>query len=152
MGQDRATTAWSSPPAGVRTPHSFLACSKQHLRDTLSTLAQLCLRLCDSDLCQTACASTRCYPRFGDSTAEPRAPHLSQEGGGSQTGPSRTGRHTRGKWRLPALADDDGGDCSPATRALRLPPLPPGATFGQLYELVLVVDSREQVRSQVSNV
>ena len=66
--------------------------------------------------------------------------------GGSQAGASRTGRHTRGEWRLPSLAGyNDVGDCSPAMRAPRPPPLPPGATFGQLYELMLVVDSREQV-------
>ena len=65
---------------------------------------------------------------------------------GSQAGPSRTGRHTRGEWRLPSLAgDNDDGMCSPAVRAPRPPPLPQGATFAQMYELMLVVDSREQV-------
>jgi hypothetical protein len=66
----------------------------------------------------------------------------SQEAG-RQAGPSRTGRHTRGEWRLPSLCDD--GDRAPAGRGLRLPPLPAGATFGQHYDIVLVVDSREQV-------
>ena len=70
--------------------------------------------------------------------------------GGSQAGPSRTGRHTRGEWRLPSLASDDHGETAPAGRLLRLPPLQLGAAFGQLYELVLVVDSREQVPTSFS--
>ena len=73
----------------------------------------------------------------------------SQEAG-SQVGPSRTGRHTRGEWRLPSLCDD--GDSAPAGRALRLPPLPSGATFGQHYDIVLVVDSREQVPDLLTDV
>ena len=68
----------------------------------------------------------------------------SQETGG-QAGPSRTGHHTRGEWRLPSLCDDENSR-APAGRALRPPPLPSGATFGQHYDVVLVVDSREQVR------
>ncbi len=71
--------------------------------------------------------------------------------GGSQAGPSRTGRHTRGEWRLPSLAGDiEDGMCSPAVRAPRPPPLPPGAAFVQLYELMLVVDSREQVIAELT--
>ncbi len=70
---------------------------------------------------------------------------------GSQAGPSRTGRNTRGEWRLPSLAgDSQDGMCSPAVRAPRPPPLPGGATFGQVYELMLVVDSREQVTRELS--
>ena len=44
---------------------------------------------------------------------------------------------------------EDGGRV-PAGRALRLPPLPQGATFGQHYDIMLVVDSREQVSEAFS--
>jgi hypothetical protein len=44
-------------------------------------------------------------------------------------------------WRLPLLGDSAAAGWAPP---LRLPPLPPGTRFGQMYDVVLLLDNQER--------
>jgi len=66
---------------------------------------------------------------------------------GCSQGPSRTTSYTRGTWALPTLADD--ASAMPAGPFLRLPPLRPGRCVGDDYDIILLIDQREQVRTGV---
>lgn len=49
-------------------------------------------------------------------------------------------------WRLPTLLDSWGGGGGTVLDArIRLPPLPPGMRFESAYDVVLLIDNREQV-------
>ncbi|BDA43201.1 probable crossover junction endonuclease MUS81 [Coccomyxa sp. Obi] len=56
-----------------------------------------------------------------------------------------TGQVVRGVWRLQGL----GGEWGLGDREVRLPPLPPGVAFRDVYEVVLVLDNREQFGNSV---
>lgn len=62
---------------------------------------------------------------------------------GCSQGPSRTSSYSRGTWALQALANE--ADALPAGPSLRLPPLLPGHSVGDDYDLILLIDQREQV-------
>ncbi|KAK9831459.1 hypothetical protein WJX81_007468 [Elliptochloris bilobata] len=67
---------------------------------------------------------------------------LASQGSGSlaRRGSEHSGLASRGAWRLPGV----GGEWGVEERDIRVPPLPPGARFADVYEVVLVLDHREQ--------
>lgn len=66
---------------------------------------------------------------------------------GAEVGTSGSGSHARleggYKWSMQRLQDCVGTSIQP-----RLPPLPPGVAFEREYEVVLVMDHREQLRRE----
>ncbi len=72
------------------------------------------------------------------------SPQLYCSAGGATSGSrSRSGVLTSGSVLLPPLVDPVSRSIGDA--AVRLPPLPPGACFRDVYNITLLVDNREQV-------
>eukprot|EP00873_Tetraselmis_striata_P004330 jgi/Tetstr1/424594/TSEL_015119.t1 len=70
--------------------------------------------------------------------------HALQETGRSRSSQFEDGYRQRGDWRLESMPAAAG-----SLRALRSPPIPPGRSFADVYEVCLIVDQREQFTNHV---